>query len=98
MSKPHNEILNNIPVDGFLRLYQIVGRKEKVREGRPTIPAIPPIIPVSKSSWWAGVKSGKYPKPVKLSTNTTAWNAEDIRMLIKEFSASPGCPNKNPGQ
>ena len=40
------------------------------------------VIPVSPSTWWNGVKSGKYPKPIKLGPNTTAWKAEDIRELI----------------
>ena len=41
------------------------------------------IIPVSKSTWWAGVKSGRYPKPVKLGERITAWRAEDIHALIE---------------
>lgn len=41
-------------------------------------------IPVSKSTWWAGVKSGKYPQPVKLGERITAWRAEDIQALIDE--------------
>lgn len=41
------------------------------------------IIPVSKSSWWAGVKSGRYPQPVKLGPNTTAWRWQDIQTLTK---------------
>lgn len=45
-------------------------------------PPIPPIIPVSKSTWWAGVRSGRYPKPVKLGPRITAWRIEDIRELI----------------
>lgn len=40
------------------------------------------VIPVSKSSWWAGCKSGRYPKPTKLGPRTTAWRVEDIRALI----------------
>ena len=39
-------------------------------------------IPVSKSTWWAGVKSGRYPKPVKLGPRTTAWDVQDIRNFI----------------
>lgn len=39
-------------------------------------------IPVSKSTWWAGVKSGRYPKPVKLGPRTTAWHVQDIRNFI----------------
>ena len=42
-------------------------------------------IPVSKSSWWAGCKNGRYPKPIKLSARTTVWRVEDIRELIESF-------------
>lgn len=37
-----------------------------------------PLIPVSRSTWWAGVKSGRFPKPVKLGPRTTVWRVEDI--------------------
>ena len=43
------------------------------------------VIPIGKSSWWAGVKAGRYPKPVKLSANCTAWRVEDIHLLIKQL-------------
>lgn len=36
------------------------------------------LIPVSHSSWWAGVKSGRYPVPIKLGAGTTCWRASDI--------------------
>lgn len=38
-------------------------------------------IPVSKSTWWAGVASGRYPKPVKLGPRISAWRAADIAKL-----------------
>ena len=41
------------------------------------------IYPVGKSTWWAGVKSGKYPASIKLSKRATAWKVEDIRALIE---------------
>jgi prophage regulatory protein len=44
-------------------------------------------IPVSKSTWWAGVKSGRYPQPVKLGPRITAWRVEDIRSLIEKPKA-----------
>ncbi len=44
------------------------------------------VFPVSKSTWWAGVKSGRYPQPVKLSKRTTAWKAEEIWTLIEQAS------------
>ncbi|WP_373086126.1 helix-turn-helix transcriptional regulator [Sneathiella sp.] len=46
------------------------------------LPIILKVYPVSKSHWWAGVKEGRYPKPVKLGPKITAWRVEDIRALI----------------
>jgi prophage regulatory protein len=40
-------------------------------------------VPVSRSNWWAGVKEGKYPQPVKLSERVTCWRAADIRALVE---------------
>lgn len=40
-------------------------------------------IPVSKSTWWAGVKTGRYPAPVKLGPRITAWRKEDIDALAR---------------
>jgi prophage regulatory protein len=71
----------SIPETGFLRLPQIIGN-QKVN------PPVPALIPVSKSNWWAGVKSGKYPKSVKLGARTTAWKVEDIRALITELGGA----------
>ena len=51
------------------------------------LPLILKIIPVSQSSWWAGVKTGKYPKPVKLAARTTAWKVEEIKALIEKLGA-----------
>lgn len=51
------------------------------------LPEVLKAFPVSRSSWWEGVKTGKYPKPVKLGPNTTAWRLEDVRALIAEVSA-----------
>lgn len=70
---------NQLPEAGFLRLNQIIGKP-----ATPNCPAIPALIPVSKSTWWDGVRSGRYPKPVKLGKRITAWRVEDIRTLIEE--------------
>ena len=40
-------------------------------------------VRVSRSSWWSGVRSGKFPQPVKLGPRTTCWRASDIRALIE---------------
>jgi len=47
------------------------------------------VIPVGKTCWWEGVRSGRYPKGVKLSQRCTAWRAEDIRQLITKLSETP---------
>jgi prophage regulatory protein len=47
------------------------------------LPDVLRVIPVSKSTWWAGVKAGRYPASVKLAPRVTAWRVEDIRALIE---------------
>ena len=70
----------SLPETGFLRLRQIIGDPK-------ADPPVPPLIPVSRSTWWAGVKNGRFPKAVKLGPNTTVWRAEDIRSLISNVEA-----------
>lgn len=67
--------MNQLPETGFLRLPQIIGDPKAV-------PPIPPIIPVKKSCWWDGVRTGRFPKPIKLGPRVTVWRVEDIRALI----------------
>jgi predicted DNA-binding transcriptional regulator AlpA len=47
------------------------------------LPEVLKIVPVSPSSWWAGVKSGRFPQSVKLGPRTTCWRASDIIALIE---------------
>ena len=61
-------VIDGLPPSGFVRLNGII---------RPLGP-----LPISRSSWWAGVRSGRYPQPVKLGPRITAWRCEDIRSLI----------------
>ena len=60
-----------LPETGFVRLSSIIA---------PSGP-----IPVSKSTWWQGVKDGRFPKSVKLGVKTTAWRVEDIRALVERL-------------
>lgn len=60
---------DGMPETGLLRLSSILA---------PRGP-----IPVGKSTWWEGVRSGRFPKPVKLGRGITAWRVEDIRSLIE---------------
>lgn len=61
-----------LPSEGLVRLKSILA---------PRGP-----IPVGKSTWWAGIQTGRFPKPVKLGPRTTAWRVEDVRALIAKFS------------
>ena len=61
-----------LPATGFLRLPAIIA---------PRGP-----IPVGRSTWWQGVRDGRFPKPVKLGPKTTAWRVEDIRALIDRLA------------
>lgn len=58
----------NLDEDRFLRLKQI----------------IPDIVPVSRAGWWAGVKTGRFPQPIKLSPRVTVWRARDIYALMEK--------------
>lgn len=49
------------------------------------LPQVLAVIPVCKSTWWAGVKSGRYPQPYKLSPRVTVWRSEDISALINSL-------------
>ena len=67
----------SLPETGFLRLRQIIGNPK-------ADPPIPPLIPNSRSTWWAGVAAGRFPQSLKLSPGVTVWRAEDIRALIEQ--------------
>ena len=60
------------------------------QEGFVRLPQVLQIIPVGKSTWWAGIKSGRFPQGVKLSPRTTAWRVEDIRQLVKDLGDNDG--------
>jgi hypothetical protein len=71
---------SQLPQTGFFRLPQIIGDKDAK-------PPIPPLIPISRTSWLNGVNSGKYPKPVKLGARTNGWRVSDIYALIEKMGA-----------
>jgi prophage regulatory protein len=52
------------------------------------LPQVLEIIPIGKSSWWAGVKSGRFPQSVKIGPRTTAWRMEDIQTLVDEINST----------
>lgn len=60
---------SRFPEAGYVRLTQIIA---------PRGP-----IPVSKSTWWAGCRDGRFPAPIKLGPGVTVWKAKDIRALFE---------------
>ena len=60
---------DDLPETGYVRLAGILAPRGPV--------------PVSKSTWWAGVKTGRYPPPVKLGPRITAWRVSEIRALLR---------------
>lgn len=39
-------------------------------------------VPISRSSWWEGCRTGRFPQPIKIGPRTTVWRAEDIDAFI----------------
>ncbi|MFN3721270.1 MAG: helix-turn-helix transcriptional regulator [Rhizobium rhizophilum] len=74
---PHREeniaVASAFPTTGFVRLKQILA---------PLGP-----LPVSRSGFWAGIKTGRFPRPRKISPRVTVWRAEDIHRLMNEIEA-----------
>ena len=73
-----NPLASPLPATGLVKLKTLLGNSK-------TNPPTLPIIPVSRTTWHNGVKSGKYPKPIKLGERSVAWRVEDIRALLQEL-------------
>ena len=62
----------------LLRMFEILG---DARRG------IQPMIPVSRSTWLAGVKSGKYPPAFRIAPRTIVWRYDDVVDLIEKMTS-----------
>jgi prophage regulatory protein len=69
--------MNSASQERFLRIWSVIGDPS-------ANPPVPPLVPVSRSAWWAGVKAGRYPQPVKLSPRVTVWRASEIYALVQK--------------
>jgi predicted DNA-binding transcriptional regulator AlpA len=67
---------SKLPDTGFISLHQILGHSQS---------ETPALIPVSRTTWWRGVKNGRYPQGIKISERRIAWRAEDIQNLINSL-------------
>lgn len=72
----------NVPSDDtLLRLKQILGDPK-------ANPPIPPRVPVSKSTWWEGVRTKRFPQPTYvLGPKIPTWRNAEIRALLEREGA-----------
>lgn len=42
------------------------------------------VLPIGRSTWYAGIQSGRFPKPIKIGERMSVWRAEDIYQLIEQ--------------
>lgn len=56
------------------------------QEGFVRLPQVLHVLGIGKTSFWAGIKTGRFPSPVKLGPRTTVWKVKDIRELISRLS------------
>ena len=70
--------MSQLNPSSLYRLKQIIG-------DRNSDPPLSPIVPVSPSTWWRGVKEGRFPKPQKLSSKVTVWKGSDLMALVEDL-------------
>lgn len=57
-------------------------------QGYVRLSTIKKVFPVSDSTWWAGVKDGRFPPGRKLSARITVWRVEDIKALLASVESA----------
>lgn len=63
----------------LIRIKEIVGDKK-------ADPPKPGLLPIGKSQFYAGIKAGKYPKPIKMGPRTSCWRLSTILALIEQMA------------
>lgn len=76
---PSDPAISGMPAEGYVRIWDIIGRSAAKGEA-----ASPGMIPVSRATWYSGVRSGRFPKPIKHG-RLAMWRVEDIRALVAEL-------------
>lgn len=51
------------------------------------------LVPVCKTAWYNGVRSGDFPQPVALGKRARGYRVEDVRALIDRLNAGEGAAN-----
>lgn len=60
----------------LLKLHQVIGDPKR---------GVPGLIPMGRSTWYAGIRSGTYPAGVKIGKRSIAWRYSDITALAKKL-------------
>ena len=78
--------MHDLPATGFIRVKNIIGKRESKNS-----PAIPAIIPVSRSTFFKMVAEGRFPAPTRLlGQRITAWRIEDVKNYIEANAPKAG--------
>jgi prophage regulatory protein len=77
---PITPVARGLPAEGYVRIWDIIGRK-----ALKGMAATPGMIPVSRATWYSGVRSGRFPKPIKHG-GVAMWRVEEIRDLIAQLA------------
>ena len=57
--------------------------EESFKSGYLRLPEILKLLGISRSTFYAGIKYGKYPMPLKIGKRVSAWKKEDVRKIIE---------------
>ena len=56
------------------------------QEGFVRLPQVLHVLGIGKTTFWEGIKTGRFPAPIKLGPRTAVWRVDDIRGLISRIS------------
>jgi predicted DNA-binding transcriptional regulator AlpA len=75
--KNNPDTVRLLPETGYVRLRVILGDAKR---------GIPPLLPICRSSFYQGIRDGRFEKPVKLGPRTSAWKVEDVKAMMARFN------------
>lgn len=60
------------------------------QEGFVRLPQVLHVLGIGKTTFWEGIKTGRFPAPIKLGPRTAVWKVEEIRGLIRSIAEGDG--------
>ncbi len=70
--------LSSLPDDATLNIQEVVKNPTKNKN----IQAVRPVFPIARSTWYEGIKSGRFPKPIDLGNGLNVWRVKDIKAVV----------------